>query len=133
MILGFKRQFPEKILIGEKIHTIRADIHNRWKEGRMIQFAIGVRTKQFQIFMLDVCTGTQKIEIKYNPGGGVNVFIDDELFHYQTSWGLAWSPETKSKMDDLARSDGFNSISEFFQWFNKDFEGKLIHWTNKRY
>lgn len=133
MILGFKRQFPGKILLGDKIHTIRIDKYNRWKPGRLINFAMGVRTKEYYEFKKDTCISTQKIKISYNPGGGVNVFIDDLFFHYQTSWGLAWTPETKSKMDDLARSDGFNSISEFFKWFNKDFEGKIIHWTNKRY
>ena len=34
----------------------------------------------------------KKIEIKYNKGGGVNVFIDN-FFHYQTSWGLEWEKE----------------------------------------
>jgi hypothetical protein len=31
MILSFKQQFKEKILSGEKIHTIREDLGRRWQ------------------------------------------------------------------------------------------------------
>ena len=30
-------------------------------------------------------------------------------------------------------NDGFDSIENFLRWFNKDFEGKIIHWTGFRY
>lgn len=34
---------------------------------------------------------------------------------------------------ELAVNDGFDSDEMFFKWFDKDFDGWLIHWTDKRY
>jgi len=33
----------------------------------------------------------------------------------------------------LARNDGFESSVHFLEWFNKSYEGKIIHWTNFKY
>ena len=33
----------------------------------------------------------------------------------------------------LSLNDGFDSVQQFFKWFNKDFEGKIIHWTKLKY
>lgn len=33
----------------------------------------------------------------------------------------------------LALNDGFESVKQFFQWFNEPFVGKLIHWTDSKY
>lgn len=33
----------------------------------------------------------------------------------------------------LAQNDGFDTVEEFFEYFNEDFTGKLIHWTDKKY
>lgn len=133
MILGFKQQFEMPIKKGTKIHTIRQDKPNRWKSGMLIHFAKGVRTKNYINFQLGQCFSTQKIKIKYNPGGGVNVWIDDQWFHYQTDWGLSWDKESEERILQLAKNDGFDSIGDFFNWFNQDFEGKIIHWTDFRY
>jgi len=58
MILGFKTKtkdgrytnFVEKIEKGEKIHTIREDKLNRWRAGRIIHAAVGVRTNEYRQF-----------------------------------------------------------------------------------
>ena len=124
MILGFKPQFKEPILNGTKIHTIRADKNNRWHFGKLIQFATGVRTKNYHRFKEGVCFGTQKIEIQYDyiqpMGHTVSVKIDDRYL-------------TLDEIDLLAKNDGFECKSEFFEWFDKDFTGKIIHWTKFRY
>lgn len=124
MILGFKKSmgFKEKILNFSKKHTIREDKHDRWKQGRMIQFAYGVRTKQFEKFAEMPCLGIQKIEIKhnvprFNGNPGLMVYVD----------GFAL-PD--SQVYELSKNDGFDDIVDFLAWFNKDFEGKIIHWTN---
>mgnify|MGYP003995848679 CR=1 FL=1 len=122
MILGFKPQFVEKILDGTKIHTIRQDIHGRWKEGRGIQFATGVRTPNYKCFKVGVCQSTQKISIRYREGVEYpDIYVDEENL---------W----KSKMvGALSRNDGFPYILKLIRWFNKDFTGKIIHWTDYRY
>ena len=121
----------------EKPHTIRADKSDRWQPGKMIHFVVWTgkpyRSKTLQFAPLLPCVSTQKIDIKYNRGGGVNVFIDGKFFHYQTEWGLEWDATTKRNMELLAQNDGFDSVQDFFRWFNKDFIGKIIHWTNLKY
>lgn len=129
MIIGYKPQFVPLILSGHKIHTIREDACNRWRAGRVMHMATGLRTREYKQFYQDTCKGTQQIEIRYNKGGGVNVFIDEQFFHYQTTWGLPWTENTKAKMRMLAVNDGFTTIAEFFAWFNRNYKGKIIHWT----
>jgi len=68
MVLGFEQQFVEPILSGTKIHTIREDKHNRWKPGRSIQMATGVRTKNYNQFNEDECVSVQEIKILYFDG-----------------------------------------------------------------
>ena len=34
---------------------------------------------------------------------------------------------------ELAKNDGFESVEDFFAYFNKDFKGKIIHWTDLQY
>ena len=129
MILGFKKQFPDKIMAGTKKHTIREDVPNRWQSLMKIHMGTGVRTKHYKCFKEAVCTGVQKIKITHGHGQ-VFVSIDDVFFYNSTE-------RTGSVMDlkmlELAMNDGFNSVEEFFDWFRFDFEGKIIHWTDLRY
>lgn len=122
MILGFNSQFIEAIKSGKKIHTIREDKHDRWTRGRKIHFASGVRTKNYFQFKEGECFSTQKIEIKYSSISKTSfiVFIDGyRMDNYFLSL--------------LAKNDGFENLRAFSDWFNKDFEGKIIHWTRFKY
>jgi len=64
MIIGFKKQFVAPILAGTKVHTIRENKTNRWRPGTTIQFATGVRTKQYSQFKLNKCVSIQSIQIR---------------------------------------------------------------------
>ncbi|MEI8086941.1 MAG: hypothetical protein WCG93_12075 [Paludibacter sp.] len=131
MVIGFNKQFPDKIIAGTKLHTIREDVHNRWRAGMTMHMATGVRTKQYKCFKLDVCNGTQIIEIKwsrlYKDAPRAAVYVDDRCIGSYTNM----YPSGFLKV--LARNDGFDSVQEFFEWFKEDFKGKLIHWTDLRY
>lgn len=128
MILGFSKTFPwdeptrfvERIKSGKKIHTIREDKHERWREGMKIHFATGTRTPDYNQFEEGVCTGVQHIVIKdcgdFNP----IVLVDGR-------------PLSNDALYLLATNDGFNNIQHFRKWFDSDFEGRLIHWTDYRY
>lgn len=128
MILGFSTvfpwggkekkftHFPKKILDGRKIHTIRSDEYNRWKTGNIIQFAIGVRTPNYKQFALGRCTGVSPIII--NPEKE-RVFID-------RGSGIVYRGEGVLA---FAKNDGFDSLEDFWRWFNNPFEGKLISWV----
>ena len=118
MVLGFNPRFVDKILNGTKVHTIRADIHDRWKAGRSIQFATGVRTKYYKQFKEGVCVSTQKIEIKYYGETPV-IKVDNQKIGFAVPY--------------LSLNDGFETLGDFFEWFDKDFTGKIIHFTYKRY
>ena len=48
------------------------------------------------------------------------VFIDDKAI-------------CAREIDQLALNAGFNSAVEFYQHFNNDFEGLILHWTKLRY
>ncbi|KQT17403.1 hypothetical protein ASG31_08305 [Chryseobacterium sp. Leaf404] len=161
MILSFKTKindkkthFPEKILLSieqnklsdeplnfgiaskdysPKIHTIRKDDKNRWKVGVMIDFFINARTKDMFRFAPKIqVVSIQEFEIKYF-GLTVQILIDEEWF------GDAFFDQFKNiechnlDLETLAQNDGFASLDEFFEYFNEDFKGKIIHWTNFKY
>lgn len=110
--------------LNPKIHTIRKDTKNRWKAGNKIHPYYFSRTKNMVQFAPTFeCKGIQSIEIKPNDKffnknivviGSFNMLDDDEI-------------------ERLAINDGFDSVDEFFNWFNTDFTGKIIHFTNLRY
>lgn len=116
MILGFNKQFVSKILSGEKIHTIRRDQKDRWKPGRIIHFSTGVRTKDYSQFAIGRCVSTSEIII--NPA--------EERVFISIGPGLVYRGQG---VITFAKNDGFDSLADFWKWFNQPFEGKLIHWT----
>lgn len=127
MVLGFNKRFEQPINLQTKIHTIRHDVNKRWKEGNSIQFATGVRTKNYHCFGWGVCLSVQEISIRWgNPVTIPNyakVFIDGRCL-------------TEQECNELAVNDGFENFEEFLKWdawCGKDFDGRLIHWTSKRY
>lgn len=127
-LAGKATLFGLKIITGLKPHTIREDKSNRWKEGRVIQFfeweGKPYRSKQVKITKA-VCKSVQNIEIVWKDPDGLryptpSIFVD----------GLWIVGEEKKR---LALNDGFGSLMDFYAWFDKDFTGKIIHWTDLRY
>lgn len=122
----------DDITLKPKLTTIRTDIHERWHAGRLIHPVINNRSKnQFQFAPVFPCVSTQKIEIRKT---------DDKLIiaHYiDRRWGFAVAVDGQYVNNDvvekIAINDGFRSVSSFFKWFNKDYTGKIIHWTNLKY
>lgn len=127
MILAFKKQFVPKIIDRTKIHTIREDKKNRWKIGMKVHMSTGVRTSNYNCFAESEVYKIDTIRFKWfviSPfgielGKGVNVYINDKDV-----------TNRKDIIDRLVKNDGFASRKEFFEWFNTDFSGKIIHWKN---
>lgn len=74
----------------------------------------------------------QKIDINwcdnpYNDNLNPVVWIDDLIF-YDKEFSTG-----EDKMRQLAQNDGFETTEDFFAYFNEDFTGKIIHWTDKKY
>ncbi len=129
----YQEKTGEYLEVTPKLHVIQYDPHHLWKPGMKIHPIINNGTKnRFQFAPTLICTGVQEIEIKYdNPDnffseiwdGGYRerkIKIDGEI--------LNWKEE-----EQLAINDGFPSMKAFFDWFNEDFEGVIVHWTELKY
>jgi hypothetical protein len=119
-----------------KIHTIREDKNDRWQPGTKIDFFINCRQKDMLRFapVLPVVS-VQEVKIKwFNIYGEyvARVFIDGKSFAY-VKFKNDRIVTLEGKMLELANNDGFDTIEDFFAYFNTDFKGKLIHWTDLKY
>jgi len=117
-----------------KLHTIREDKTDRWKPGTKIDFFINCRQKNmFRFAPVLPVVSVQEIEIKWFKILEINicrVFIDNKSFAcVQFDRELI----VTGKMLQLAQNDGFDTITDFFRYFDKDFKGKIIHWTDLKY
>ena len=126
--------FVAKDKLPHKLHTIREDVKDRWKTGTMIDFFINCRQKNMFRFAPRIpVVSTQILKIKwFNIYGKIvaRVWIDGNSFayvEYKTDMIVT------GNMLQLALNDGFDTIEDFFAYFNKDFTGKLIHWTDLKY
>jgi hypothetical protein len=121
----------------EKLHTIRKDTSNRWKAGSDIHFVINNRTpERFQFAPVVKCVSTQKIRIKRLTAKEVNIFSPkDIIWSFRNHFIVSVDDQLLSRenIKALAINDGFNSVHDFFEYFNTDFTGKIIHWTNLKY
>jgi hypothetical protein len=122
-----------------KLHTIREDQTNRWKSGMKIDFFINVRTKNmFRFAPVLTVVSVQKIEIKWFIEGkrkSVRIIIDGKEFAYiKFLYGVnTTSFQVTGKASLISENDGFDFLQDFFTYFDKDFTGKIIHWTDLKY
>jgi hypothetical protein len=138
MIIGFKTKFPKelgkkptefvkKIQDGIKITTFREDRLKRWKAGRVIQFYEGgYRQGQRKKFHEDTCKSVQEV-VMQNAFGEI-------LFSFDGGKQKSLSYE---QLFDMARNDGFDSVTEFITYFipkaGSEWKGRIIHWTDLKY
>jgi hypothetical protein len=108
--------------LNPKLHTLRVDSKDIWHAGQSIHMRVFNRTKDtFQFAPVVKCVSTQDIKIIHTPGSAsYRVLID----------GLPTSLETVAL---ISENDGFDTLDEFLDYFDKGFEGKIIHWTKLRY
>ncbi|MDO3641955.1 hypothetical protein [Mucilaginibacter sp. L3T2-6] len=111
-----------------KGHTIRRDEHNRWRAGMDIHPVINNRTRnRFQFAPVIKCVRVQDYRIGYFPEenypcplNNIHVYIDGNVL-------------SDAAVKQLAINDGFDTVADFFAYFNTDFTGKIIHWTDLKY
>lgn len=137
MILGFKTHvdgnetgFVDKILAGQKIHTLREDPDERWQVGMKIHFATGVRTPEYKQFYTGYVTAIEPVYMQ-SDCGCVCMTVGKRYF---------W----RKDLQNFAQNDGFDADYHFENWFlplikakeKKGLPGlklRLIHWTDYRY
>ena len=128
--------WEEKPGLKPKIHTIRllrttkdGDIAKKqWDAGDKIHPCINNRQPNyFQFAPSFPCVNIQPIEIKYSAEFDEfpKVFIDGKAIHEQ--------PNAEQILNELAINDGFDDIDSFFNYFDKNFKGVLIHFTEHLY
>ncbi|MGV9003976.1 hypothetical protein [Flavobacterium sp.] len=108
-----------------KLHTIREDKKDRWKVGTKIDFFINCRQKNmFRFAPVLPVVSVQDISIEHD------LFFGKHLGPQVVVNYKKLSPE---QLKELAQNDGFDTVEAFFEYFNKDYKGKIIHWTDKLY
>lgn len=116
--------YVAKDKLSHKIHTIREDKNDRWKPGTKIDFFINCRQKNmFRFAPVLPVVSVQKVEIivdKFEFMNDYQIKVDGKLL-------------TIDEEVQLALYDGFDNLLHFFMYFNKDFTGKIIHWTDLKY
>lgn len=114
-----------------KLHTIRAG--NRWRPGMKIHPVINNRTKnRFQFAPTIQCVSVQDISILH-ASGHAEVKIDGEWFGEIYHHGLDDIYEYTNDSLTLVQNDGFESVDQFFTYFNQNFVGQIVHWTDLTY
>lgn len=113
-----------------KIHTIREDKGKRWKAGTTIHPVINNRRPdRYQFAPCFPCVTRQEIRIEWIDNwpcikiNGIDYYKVDLMSGEVIDMGI----------EELARNDGFDTIQEFLEYFNKDFLGTIIHFTNFQY
>ncbi|PXX26258.1 hypothetical protein C7967_11519 [Thalassospira sp. 11-3] len=116
----------EKLIIYSKPHTIRANKSGRIKAGVELQPFVWsgkpYHSKPFYFSPKIHCVSTQVIQIKKSG----------------EKWRMPWVTVdgvllTAPEIQTLAINDGFKSTDDFFKWFDQDFTGTIIHWTDLKY
>jgi hypothetical protein len=115
----WETQFERKINDGVKIHTLRRDENHRWMKGRVIQFALAVRTRDQRTFKTGRCESVQEVEI-INEAGARLVLVDERQL-------------TPEEFRQFWVNDGFDHEEQFWQWFNASCKMKLVSWTDHQY
>lgn len=104
-----------------KLHTIREDKNDRWQVGTNIDFFINVRQKSMFRFAPRLpVVSVQEIEFREYDEDNFTISIDGKTLN-------------EKQLNDLAINDGFDNVKDFLQYFDYDFKGKIIHWTDLRY
>ncbi|WP_143009078.1 hypothetical protein [Pedobacter terrae] len=117
-LVKFSSNF-EILDVKPKLHTVRKG--DRWRSGIDIHMVINNRTgNRFQFAPTIKCKSVQTIEIKWKTEDWVYLYVEGRHIDFV-------------EIETLAINDGFESVEAFFDYFNKDFTGQLIHWTDLTY
>lgn len=115
--LGFKKQFADRVLSGEKLQTIRALRKRPFAVGDKLHLYTGMRTKACRKLGEAVAARVHQISIGVGPLG------TDITINGKSCRGLR---------EGIAVADGFSCSAEMLDWFRKThglpFHGQLIQW-----
>lgn len=105
-----------------KVHQILTDKENVFRPNSPIIHIIkGAHSAIAQFAPRAKVVSTQTIEISHLDDGDRYIWIDGSVLLNQR------------QMEMLAINEGFYSLADFFAYYNEDFKGKLVHWTDLKY
>lgn len=115
MNINYKKEMERALASGVKLHTIR---QKPIAVGTMMNHIVyPYHKKERRCVLSNFCTATQIISI--DPDART-IFIDGK-------------EQSKSDMERLAKNDGFETTDDFWTFFNRPYQGMIIHWTDTKY
>ena len=135
---GKKTKFDQLFLSGIKKHTIRAG--HRWKAGDMFSprqwSGKPYRSRQIKLFSDMEVKKVYDVRIVPKPKKErVDGMLFVPLVYIKRRYGASmlsdttWELVPSNTTELIAKNDGL-SIKDFIHWFDKDFEGQIISWSN---
>ncbi len=121
MILRYKQKFVDKVTARIKIHTIRRDLDNVAVAGEELEMICDPDKGDPFEFYNDYCRHTQDIRILYSS-----------MYQYPYV-SIDGKSLMRSQIEDLVTNEGFDGVDQFFKFFDKNYDGKIIHWTDYEY
>ena len=113
-LYNFKPRFVDKILAGEKTHTIRAPRVRQDKPGDVMHLYTGLRQKGAKLLGRKRCVKVETISITCSH----DVWIDGQRL-------------TFDECVQLALRDGFDSFADMMRFWDGrlPFRGHIFHWA----
>ena len=114
MNINYKKEMERALASGVKLHTIR---QKPIAVGTMMNHIVYPYNKERRCVLTNFCKSTQMITIE--PSSRI-IKVD----------GMVLS---KFDMERLSKNDGFETMEDFWSFFNEPYQGMIIHWTDTRY
>jgi hypothetical protein len=128
---SYKYKFDKSYDLDEtetpKLHTIRRNLFNKWQETSEIEFCINRNSEdEFQFAPTTSIIALQFIRISYNEADCEKACSEPAIY-------IDEKPIDLKTLSALAVNDGFENVVDFLTYFNTNFTGIIIHWTNLKY
>ena len=115
MNINYKKEMERALASGLKLHTIR---QKPIAVGTMMNHIVyPYKKKERRCVLSNFCTSTQMITIESSSR---TIKVDNKEL-------------SKVDIERLSKNDGFDSIEDFWSFFNQDYQGMIIHWTDTKY
>ena len=114
MNINYKKELERALASDVKLHTIR---QKPIAVGTMMNHIVYPYHKERRCVLTNFCKSTQMITIE--PSSRI-IKVD----------GMVLS---KVNMERLSKNDGFETMEDFWTFFNEPYQGMIIHWTDTRY
>ena len=114
MNINYKKEMERALANGVKLHTIR---QKPIAVGTMMNHIVYPYHKERRCVLSNLCTATQMITIE--PSSRTIKVDGREL--------------SKVDIERVSINDGFETMDDFWTFFNEPYQGMIIHWTDTRY